>query len=317
MLGHAQFLRNSPFEVAREVYAGADLKLTPHGSHGDAIACTAAAHFADDFALFHHSNRGDVTVTAHADTPGVWLSVPIQRAQGRMILRPMRSRLAAPGRHDPMHMRGGEERLGLSLAEHHLDAFAERTLGQSFQNATDLAPHTDMQHPSHRAAARLVMDIIGEGTRDPGCLMDASRVASYLEPVMLLLLTQFGADSMRDPAPHPRDVKRTIDYIEASLTQPMTLSELVAIANVPMRTLSQHFKAATGMSPMAYIATRRLDLARELLESQQVASVTEAALASGITHLGRFSVRYRARFGEAPSRTLGRARRVAGRPLRL
>ena len=310
MLGHAQFLRDTPFEIARDVYAGADLTLAPDGSHGDAIACTAAAHFADDFALFHHSNRGDVTVTAHADTPGVWMSVPVAQDRGGLILRPTRSRLAVPGRHDPMRMRGGEARLGLSVAEPHLEAFSRRVLDRRYRDASHMASHIDMAHPSHRAAGRLVIDMTLDGTADPMRLGDARAVAQYLEPIMLLMLTHFGEEDVPPLGPHPRDVKRTIDYIEAHLAQPVTLGDLVRVANVPLRTLSAHFKQFTGTSPMAYLAARRLDQAHDLITMGGATSVTEAAFAAGITHLGRFSAQYRERFGEVPSETLQRTARA-------
>ena len=51
-----------------------------------------------------------------------------------------------------------------------------------------------------------------------------------------------------------------------------------------------------------------MELARARLGSGAATAVTEVALACGFEHLGRFSTRYRDRFGESPSETLRRAR---------
>jgi AraC-like DNA-binding protein len=53
---------------------------------------------------------------------------------------------------------------------------------------------------------------------------------------------------------------------------------------------------------------RRMSLARQALASGSAASVSEVAFAYGFEHLGRFSIAYRARFGESPRETLRRGR---------
>jgi transcriptional regulator GlxA family with amidase domain len=59
---------------------------------------------------------------------------------------------------------------------------------------------------------------------------------------------------------------------------------------------------------MASVRQARLRRVRELLTDGSAASVTDAALRCGVTHLGRFSLDYRAAFGESPSETLQRSR---------
>ena len=49
----------------------------------------------------------------------------------------------------------------------------------------------------------------------------------------------------------PRDVRRVIDFMHASLDQPLRLSDLVDVAQIPGRTLNSHFREFTGYSPMA------------------------------------------------------------------
>jgi transcriptional regulator GlxA family with amidase domain len=109
----------------------------------------------------------------------------------------------------------------------------------------------------------------------------------------------------------PRDVRRAVDYIEANLEQAVTVADLVNVTGVAGRTLFMHFKEFRGVSPMRYLRNVRLRQVRDaLLCAEPGASITEIALKSGFTHLGRFSVAYRHHFGETPSETL-RCRRQA------
>ena len=103
----------------------------------------------------------------------------------------------------------------------------------------------------------------------------------------------------------PRDVKRAIDYIEANLDTAISLPDLVAACGVPGRTLIKHFRDFKGTSPIRYLLNARYQRVREALSrAEPEQSVTEIALKWGFTHMGRFSVEYRKRFGESPSRTL-------------
>jgi transcriptional regulator GlxA family with amidase domain len=59
---------------------------------------------------------------------------------------------------------------------------------------------------------------------------------------------------------------------------------------------------------MRYLRNARLDKVRETLRrTEHETSVTEIAMQWGFTHMGRFSVEYRRRFGECPSQTLSRS----------
>ena len=57
---------------------------------------------------------------------------------------------------------------------------------------------------------------------------------------------------------------------------------------------------------MKFLRERRLELARRRILSGDGRSSTQVALDCGFEHLGRFSIEYRARFGESPSHTIRR-----------
>jgi AraC-like DNA-binding protein len=110
---------------------------------------------------------------------------------------------------------------------------------------------------------------------------------------------------MRGPR-RPRTVKRALDAMHAEPWRPFTATDLAAIAGVGVRVLQESFRQHVGMSPLTYLRRIRLDGVHAELsrgDPWQV-SVSEVAYRWGFTHLGRFAGAYRARYGEAPSRTL-------------
>jgi AraC-like DNA-binding protein len=108
-------------------------------------------------------------------------------------------------------------------------------------------------------------------------------------------------------------VKRAIDFIDANLDAPITVTDLVAVSGIAGRTLFENFRAFKGVSPMRYLRERRFEQARRALMSPLPdENVTSIAVRWGFNHMGRFATNYCARFGETPSATLGRARRAFG-----
>ena len=104
------------------------------------------------------------------------------------------------------------------------------------------------------------------------------------------------------------------DWIEANLAEGISLGRLCEFARVGERSLQLAFRARRGMSPMRFVAERRLAVANQWISSAADGEdVTAIATKLGFTHLGRFSVAYRAAFGESPSQTLRRGRRAVQR----
>jgi len=111
----------------------------------------------------------------------------------------------------------------------------------------------------------------------------------------------------------PGDVKRAIDFIEAHLHRPITLTDIAMASGVPGRTLLKHFQDHRSVSPMRYLREARLARVRQaLMRPDDTASVTDTAMQWGFSHLGRFAIEYRALFGESPLETSRRSRWVRG-----
>ena len=106
----------------------------------------------------------------------------------------------------------------------------------------------------------------------------------------------------------PAGIRRALAHMRGNLERQLTLAELVLASRVPARTLQRQFRLFLGAAPLVHLRRMRLAAARQaLLEAAPGASVTAIAARNGLGHAGRFSVDYRACFGESPSDTLARA----------
>jgi AraC-like DNA-binding protein len=158
----------------------------------------------------------------------------------------------------------------------------------------------DLNEPAERACSPIIQSMHEQLLLTGLLLSHANNYTNKLE----------SPDTRHGPLP----VLRAIDFIEAHLNTAITLTDITMAAGIPGRTLLKHFKDCRGVSPMRYLHDARLAQVRNaLFEAGNDESVTQIALAWGLTHLGRFSVDYRRRFGETPSETLKRTRKASPR----
>ncbi len=115
---------------------------------------------------------------------------------------------------------------------------------------------------------------------------------------------------VRDTSPAlPADLARALGWLRGHLSEPIQLELLAQVGGVRPRTLETHFKMFLGTTPLGWVRRMRLARARhELLNASPQATVTDIALASGFSQLGRFAGQYRETFGELPSATIQRTR---------
>jgi AraC-like DNA-binding protein len=113
-------------------------------------------------------------------------------------------------------------------------------------------------------------------------------------------------------AVHPASGRTVLEVEERmweDYAEPLTIADLAREAGVGVRSLQLAFMACRGNSPKTVLSELRMARARaRLITAGPRDSVTNIALACGIAHLGRFSVAYRKRYGEMPSRTLANVR---------
>lgn len=107
--------------------------------------------------------------------------------------------------------------------------------------------------------------------------------------------------------PNRNRVDEACDYMRANIDQPVSLTDIEAACGLSARTLQYAFKKRFNCTPMAWLTQERLNLAK--LKLQRLApgnTVSSVALDVGFTNFGKFSQKYREKFGELPSHTLAR-----------
>ncbi len=107
-------------------------------------------------------------------------------------------------------------------------------------------------------------------------------------------------------------VRRAIDVFESSGGF-LRMADIYRRLNLSPKSLQNAFRSVTGLSPRAFFQNVMLNRARQALlrGDAEVEKVSAIALGLGFTELGRFAVRYRALFGESPSETLRKQRRIS------
>ncbi len=101
-------------------------------------------------------------------------------------------------------------------------------------------------------------------------------------------------------------ITRLLELLDTRQDRSLRMAEICAAMGVSERTLREYSLGHLGMSPSRYMWLRRMNLAHDALlrADPTITNVTRVAVEFGFTELGRFSVRYRAMFGESPNDSL-------------
>jgi AraC-like DNA-binding protein len=107
---------------------------------------------------------------------------------------------------------------------------------------------------------------------------------------------------------HQAIIARLEESLAANQGEPMYLAEICVATGATERTLRACCQEHLGMGVIRYLWLRRMHLAHHALNlgDPVTMTVTDIATECGFWELGRFSVEYRALFGEAPSESLRR-----------
>ena len=151
----------------------------------------------------------------------------------------------------------------------------------------------------------LIVNLIGA----PEIELQGERLTNLLAWTVSLIghaSEQYRPESINCLKVHSRIARDAQEYIETNFRSPIHLEDLCKHTGGGIRSLQRCFREYFDLTVSDYLKTVRLDATHRALtaaDSREV-NVTQIALNKGFTHLGRFSVAYRRRFGESPSETL-------------
>ena len=97
-------------------------------------------------------------------------------------------------------------------------------------------------------------------------------------------------------------VNKALAFIGEHLTTPFTEGDLAAIAGQSPSGFSRSFRKHTGMALVQYVNRLRINLACQLLMSDEAMPITEICYAVGFNNLSNFNRQFLAQKGMPPSR---------------
>jgi AraC-like DNA-binding protein len=100
--------------------------------------------------------------------------------------------------------------------------------------------------------------------------------------------------------PPARHLVRAKDLADARYAEPLSVDDLAAAAGLSRSHFSQEFRRAFGVSPHAYLLTRRLERAARLLQTTD-RTVVDICLTVGLRSVGSFTTSFTRTFGRSPT----------------
>ena len=144
---------------------------------------------------------------------------------------------------------------------------------------------------------------------DPSADLSPERMSSLLAEIVIWIAessSDYPPEVLTDAGTRARVAQSARDFIEDRHGESLRIETICLATGVGTRALQRAFREHYNITISDYLKTVRLDVARRDLASARPEedSVTSIALRHGFTHLGRFAVEFRQRFGELPSKTL-------------
>jgi len=131
-------------------------------------------------------------------------------------------------------------------------------------------------------------------------------------PRILLKSIENISDGLSQQISKPKDIlyNKSIEYINLHLGQKITIGDICSTINTSERNLRYIFKEITGLSPMRYIKSLKLNKVRkDIIDSGVETGINLIASNWGFSHSGQFAADYKKLFGELPSETYRRAKK--------
>lgn len=247
-----------------------------------------------------------------------WLQIPVREhleiTVGRecVACSPERAAVSSPTNGLRIRTVNCGARFNISMNAAALTRQLVGLLGETPSAPIEFAPAMDLGAGHGRTLAQYVWLAITDFERKGSMAWDASTISLFEQFIMCRMLLSHPNNytellHQRERSLTPRDLRRAIDYMDVNVAAPITIADIAEASGVAGRTLFQYFRDFRGTSPMRYLRDVRFERVRHSLRrAQPEEGVAEVARRWGFSHMGRFAVEYRKRFGESPSDTLWR-----------
>ena len=103
-------------------------------------------------------------------------------------------------------------------------------------------------------------------------------------------------------------LRAVVEYIEEHLDSGPTLEQMAAIARLSPNYFAWQFKRATGLPPHQYVLDRRVERAKQFLQTGSDISLAEVAAEAGFSDQSQFSHHFKRLIGVTPGQFRKRVR---------
>lgn len=191
----------------------------------------------------------------------------------------------------------------------HIIQFTEEFIGNAFDVLPELAALGPLLELSRRGVSfdaetgRQLLPLMEEviqahGVRRIELFMMIAGVLSRAQTVEILA----SASYLPDPSGYMSvGINKALAYIRENLTKPFSESDLAAIAGQSRGSFSRAFRNHTGMSLVQYVKRLRINLACQILMSDEQAAITDICFEVGFNNLSNFNRQFLAEKGMPPS----------------
>lgn len=196
-----------------------------------------------------------------------------------------------------------------------------RQIATSVTGRTDLPgirfdPGIDWSSPHIATMLVLLKTTATELDRQDGLIRSPAALTSIEHALTTLLL--FGlkhnlANEINKPGRNAglNKVRLVEEYISTHAAESIDMQTIAHVTGHSVNSIFRAFQKYRDYTPIQFLRAARLDKARQrLLLAETVVSVSDIALSCGFSHLGRFAADYKRRFGESPSETARRVRKL-------
>jgi AraC family transcriptional regulator len=170
-----------------------------------------------------------------------------------------------------------------------------------------LPPLDGLDLPHLRAAMAAVdAELTASGAGGP---LAAESLANVLAVHLIRHVSAPRQPARRRAGTLPRArLRAVVEYIEEHLDAGPTLEQMAAIARLSPNYFAWQFKRATGLPPHQYVIARRVERAKQLLQTGSDFSLAEVAAHAGFSDQSQFSHHFKRLIGVTPGQFRTRVR---------
>lgn len=182
------------------------------------------------------------------------------------------------------------------LPEH----FTKRAVVELNREPRELAL-ADRTYFEHSQIAHLCDQLVTQSWQGPDAVLRANEITHAALSLLLRSQAKSRSGETWRGGLAPVMRRRLAEFIDESLDTAITVGQLAQLACMSEYHFAKMFRLSFGMPPHAWIASRRVDRARDLLRNS-TSSLQQIALSCGYADTSHFAHRFRAAIGCPPAR---------------